>query len=169
MVSEQFRRAEENLKKTGFPIISDEKTVFPLYVSIRNFPIRYQIGIAKIQKFFEGLKEGKIYATQCKVCGVKYFPPRADCPKCLRSEIEWVVLDGEGQLLTYTQVFVKPSSFAHHKDYVVGIAQLKEGVRVLAWVNVDDLKKLKAGMKVRLTTTIREKDGVLTYELIPVA
>jgi uncharacterized OB-fold protein len=151
------------------PIVEDERTSLPLYISLREFPIRYQIGVAKIQKFFEGLKEGKIYATQCNDCGEKFFPPRVDCPKCLNSNVNWVPVNCEGELLTYTVINVKPSSFVHYKDYIIGIAQLKDGLKVLAWVNLDDPKKLKLGMQLRLTVTKREPEGYITYELVEAA
>lgn len=164
-----FERTKENIRTKGFPIVEDERTSLPLYISLREFPIRYQIGVAKIQKFFEGLKEGKIYATQCNNCGEKFFPPRVDCPKCLNSNVNWVPINCEGELLTYTVINVKPPSFAHYKDYIIGIARLKDGLKVLAWVNLDDPKKLKLGMQLRLTVTKREPEGYITYELVEAA
>jgi len=169
VVSDLFEKAKDSIKKLGLPIVEEERSHLPLYVSLREFPLRYQLGVSRIQKFFEGLKEGKIYATQCNICGNKFFPPRADCPKCLTSNINWIPLDPEGELLTYTVVSVKPSSFAHYKDYVVGIAQLKDGVKVLAWINIDDPRKIKPNMKVYLSTTRREPEGYITYELTPEA
>ncbi|MEM2338006.1 MAG: Zn-ribbon domain-containing OB-fold protein [Candidatus Bathyarchaeia archaeon] len=168
-MSELFEKAKENIKTKGLPIVEDERTLMPLYISLRVFPLRYQIGIAKIQKFFEGLKKGKVYATQCNKCAKKFFPPRAVCPTCLNSNVSWVEVNCEGELLTYTIITVKPPSFAHYKDYVVGIAQLKDGLKVLAWVNVDDPKKLKPGTQVRLTTTKRDPEGYVTYELVPIS
>jgi uncharacterized OB-fold protein len=50
---------------------------------------------------------------------------------------------------------------------VVGIAQMKEGVRVLAWLRIDDPKKIKPRMKVQLTTVKREPEGFVTYQFIP--
>lgn len=166
-LSKLFERAQEKIRERGLPIIEEERTKLPLYVSLREFPIRYVIGVSKIMKFFEGLKEGRVYAVRCTKCSEIFFPPRADCPTCLTSEMEWLPLSGEGELLTYTVIYIKPLSFTHYKDYIVGIAQLKDGVKVLAWVNVENHEKLKPGMKVRLTTAIREPEGYITYELTP--
>ncbi|MEM1587184.1 MAG: Zn-ribbon domain-containing OB-fold protein [Candidatus Bathyarchaeia archaeon] len=166
-LSKLFERAREKIVERGLPIIEEERTRLPLYVSVREFPIRYIIGISRIMRFFEGLREGKIYAVHCTKCGETFFPPRADCPSCLTSEMEWFPLSGEGELLTYTVIYIKPLSFTHYKDYIVGIAQLKEGIKVLAWVNVESHEKLKPGMRVRLTTAIRKPEGLITYELIP--
>lgn len=168
-MSELLEKARDSVKRGGLPIVEEERSHLPLYISLREFPLRYQLGVSRIQRFFEGLKEGKIYITQCNICGNRFFPPRADCPKCLNPNLNWIQLDPEGELLTYTVIYVKPQSFAHYKDYVVGIAQLKEGIRVLAWVNIDDPKKIKPNMKVHLTATSREPEGYITYELLPKA
>ncbi|MEM3464217.1 MAG: Zn-ribbon domain-containing OB-fold protein [Candidatus Bathyarchaeia archaeon] len=166
-MSELFEKAKKGVGEKGLPIVEDEKTKLPLYVSMRELPLRFQLGVSKVQKFFEGLREGKIFMTQCRNCGEKFFPPQADCPKCLESSMEWIPLSGEGELLTCTMIFVKPPSFSHYKDYIVGIAQMKEGVRVLAWLNIDDPTKIKPGMKVRLVTSKREPEGFITYEFVP--
>jgi len=166
-MSELIEKQKKVIAEEGLPIIEDAKTKTPLYISVRELPLRFQLGIAKIQKFFEGLKEGKIYMTQCKKCGEKFFPPRAECPKCLESNMDWIPLSGEGELLTCTMIFVKPASFAHYRDYMIGIAQMKEGVKVLAWLKIDNPQKVKPKMKVRLTTAKREPEGVITYEFVP--
>ncbi len=164
-------RPEETLEKTiqqeGLPLIKEAKTNLPLYISVRELPLRFQLGTSKIQKFFEGLKEGRVYMTQCKGCGEKFFPPQADCPKCSESNMNWVPLSGEGELLTCTMIFVKPTTYAHYDHYIVGIAKMVEGVRVLAWLNIDDPQKIKPKMKVRLTTVKREPEGFITYEFLP--
>jgi len=155
------------IKEKGLPLVEEEKTRSPMYISVRELPLRYWFGVTKIQKFFEGLKVGKIYMTQCKTCGEKFFPPQADCPKCLASSMDWIPLSGEGEIITYTVVSVKPLTYAHYKDYVVSIARMKEGVKVLAWLRIDDPKRIKPGMKVRLVTVSREPEGFITYEFIP--
>ncbi|MEM0118571.1 MAG: zinc ribbon domain-containing protein [Conexivisphaerales archaeon] len=43
----------------------------------------YTAGIAG-EKFFSGLKMGKLIASKCDICGTKYLPPKAYCTKCYR-------------------------------------------------------------------------------------
>ena len=166
-MSDLNENAKKSITEKGLPICEEMKTKLPLYISMRELPLRFQFGVSKVEKFFEGLKEGKIYMTQCKNCGEKFFPPQGDCPKCPESSVDWIPLSGEGELLTCTMIFVKPSTFNHHQDYVVGISQMKEGVRVLAWLRIDDPKKIKPKMKVQLTTVRRKPEGFITYEFIP--
>jgi len=159
---------EEVKKSTGLPLVPDQRTGAALWFDQRELSIRYTISVERIRRFFEGLTEGKVYATRCKHCGTAYFPPQADCPKCRRSDMEWIEIAGEGELLTYTIIYTKPSSFAHYPDYTVGIARFPQGVNVLAWVRETDPKKLRVGMKVRLEVVRRQPENYLTYELVPV-
>lgn len=154
------------IKNTGLPLGPDEKGQYTLWYDVREVRFRYSISVERIKKFFEGLREGKIYATKCPRCSTIYFPPQADCTKCRISNLDWVEVSGEGELLTYTVINVKPLSFMHYNDYVVAIARMREGFNVLAWMR-EDPRKLRVGMKVKLIVTKREPEGYLTYEFVP--
>lgn len=131
----------------------------------RKLEISYNIPISRTLKFWEGLREGKIYATRCRKCGKLYFPPLADCGECLESEMDWVELSGEGELITYTHIIVRPTSFQNEPPYTVAIVKLKEGVKALAWLTDIKKKDIKIGMKVKLVPKIL--DDRLTYEFKP--
>ncbi|RLI22730.1 DNA-binding protein [Candidatus Bathyarchaeota archaeon] len=133
----------------------------------RKLEIIYNIPISKTLKFWEGLKEGKIYTTKCKKCGKLYFPPVADCAECYSSEMEWIELSGEGEIETFTHIIVKPASFQDEPPYTVAIARLKEGIRALAWLTGVKKKDVKIGMKVRLVAKVTP-EGRLTYEFKPI-
>ena len=64
---------------------------------------------AKTAEFIRYLESGKVMATRCKQCGTTYFPPKADCPSCLSSEVEWFEVGGKGELRSYTKVNYGPS------------------------------------------------------------
>lgn len=152
------------IKNSGIPIIREQKTNNPLWIDVRELTQRFMIPVGRISKFFEYLNKGKIIGTKCPKCGTLFFPPQDDCTKCKISGLNIVELSGEGELLTYTMITVKPLSFFHYPDYIVGIARLKEGINVLAWIN-EDLKDVKVGMKVKLHVVKREPEGYITYEL----
>jgi len=135
--------------------------------SARSLTLRYKLPISRTRKFWEKLKEGKVYATKCGKCGKLYFPPVADCGKCGASSMEWIELDGEGELVTFTQVFVKPPSFSDESDYIVGIARLKEGVNALAWLVGVEREKIRLGMKVRLVAEV-SAEGRPSYHFVAV-
>jgi len=137
--------------------------------TLRSRPLNiiYNIPISKTLKFWEGIKEGKIYTTKCKKCGKLYFPPVGDCANCLSSDMEWVELSGEGEIETFTHVIVKPASFQNEPPYTVAIARLKEGVRALAWLTGVKKKDVKVGLKVKLVAKVTP-EGRLTYEFKPI-
>ena len=134
--------------------------------SARTLRITYNLPISRTSKFWQGLKDGKVYATKCKNCNKLYFPPVADCGACGSSEVEWVELSGEGEIVTFTQVLVKPASFSEDPFYIVAIAKLKDGVKALAWLTGIEREDVKVGMKVKLVTKIFP-DKRVAYEFIP--
>ncbi len=54
-----------------------------------------------VEKFWNGLKEGTIYAKKCKECGLIEFPPHHACNACGYHDTEWTTLTGEGVLKTF--------------------------------------------------------------------
>jgi len=139
----------------------------PSTLKSRPITLTYDIPISKTQKFWDGIREGKIYATKCKNCKKLNFPPVVDCSTCLSSDMEWVELSGEGEIETFTHIPVKPGTFQSYDDYTIAIARLKEGVRVLAWLNGVKLTDTQIGMKVKLVAKTMPED-MLTYEFVPI-
>ena len=135
--------------------------------SARTLELKYNLPISRTSRFWEGLKEGKIYATKCKKCGRLVFPPVADCGECGSSDVEWVELDGEGEVVSFTEVVVKPASFRDEGSYIVCIGRLKEGVKVLAWLVGVDRMDVKVGLKVKLVAR-EASEGNASFEFVPV-
>ncbi|MCS6770316.1 MAG: Zn-ribbon domain-containing OB-fold protein [Candidatus Caldarchaeum sp.] len=167
MVKAWLQTVEQITRSEGLPVVPDEKTADPLWVDVRELRLKYLIPIKRVKKFFDGLKEGKVYATRCPVKNIYYFPPQADCPVCMDENLEWVEVSGRGQLLTYTVIQVKPASYMHYPDYVIAIARMDEGFNILCWMAVEDPATLKVGMHVKLVVKRREPEGFLTYYLEP--
>lgn len=135
---------------------------------LRCKPVKlvYTVPIGRIEKFWKGLEEGGVYTTKCKKCGEIHFPPVADCPNCYASDVEWVKLDGEGEIETFTYVITRPGDFSSYEPYTIVIAKLKEGVKVLAWLTGVEFTDVKVGMKVKLKAW-RGIDGSLSYAFTP--
>ncbi|PVX23963.1 MAG: DNA-binding protein [Candidatus Bathyarchaeum sp.] len=133
--------------------------------SARTLKITYNLPISRTSKFWQGLQEGRVYAARCKKCGKLHFPPVADCGSCNSSDVEWIELDGEGEVVTFTQVFVKPASFSDEQSYIVAIAELNEGVKVLAWLTGVEREDVKVGMHVKLVAKLT-CDKRAVYEFI---
>ncbi|MEM3684418.1 MAG: Zn-ribbon domain-containing OB-fold protein [Conexivisphaerales archaeon] len=57
----------------------------------------YTAGVAG-EKFFSGLKQGKLIASRCSGCGTKYLPPKAYCTKCYKHVDEYHEVKVEGRV-----------------------------------------------------------------------
>ena len=101
----------------------------------------------------------RLEAGKCAKCGKIYFPARLVCPECKGRKFEPVTLSREGTLETYTIIHVAPSQFVDQVPYAVGIVRLKEGVGILAQIADCDLKKLQAGMPLKIEFRRISEDG----------
>ena len=104
--------------------------------------------ISKVNDFISHLEEGKVMATKCKECGADFFPPRADCAKCLSSDMDWVEVTGEGELLSFSTLQYGPVGFEDDLPYTIAIAQFKD-VKVFGRLSKDLTDDdVSVGMKV---------------------
>jgi uncharacterized OB-fold protein len=138
----------------------------PILEDRRVLDLRYRMPISQISNFFDGLEKGKVRGTKCRDCGRMYFPPQSDCPVCMKRNLDWVDLDGEATLETFTIVEVTPTSFVTEGSYIVAVGLLKEGVRILSWLNVTDRGSIKVGMRMRLKA-LKKNEGYYSYEFFP--
>jgi len=165
----KFMDFVEGMKKSmGLPMFPDMKTGVAQYLDQREIRLKYIISIEKCREFFNKLIDGKVMATRCNKCGEIYFPPQYSCPGCRVDDLGWIELSREGVLLTYTQINIKPYSFSHYDDYIVGICRLPEGVNITAWIRERDPRSLRIGMRMRLEVTKRMPEGYYTYEWVPI-
>ena len=109
----------------------------------------------KVTDFAQYLKDGHLMATKCKKCGVLTFPPRADCVECMSDEYEFSEISGKGTLHTYTKIEAAPTGFEELAPYIVGVVDLEEGGRLLAWIG-ETIKEdeIKIGMPVQVVPQI---------------
>jgi uncharacterized OB-fold protein len=87
----------------------------------------------KVTDFAQYLKDGQLMGTRCKKCGATSFPPRADCEECMSGEFEFIEMSGKAQLHTFTKIVAAPTGFEDVAPYIVGVVDLDEGGRALAW------------------------------------
>ncbi|MBN1832685.1 MAG: Zn-ribbon domain-containing OB-fold protein [Deltaproteobacteria bacterium] len=75
----------------------------------------------KVNDFISHLDEGKVAGTKCKDCGAVFFPPRADCYKCLTSDMEWFDVSGTGKLVSYSKLEYAPVGFEGDLPYCIAL------------------------------------------------
>lgn len=77
--------------------------------------------VSKVNDFIDYLEKDKVMATRCKDCGMLFFPPRADCYKCLASNMEWTEVLGKGKLVTYSRLKFAPVGFEGDLPYAIAV------------------------------------------------
>ncbi len=112
----------------------------------------------KVAAFAQHLREGRLMGSRCRACGHTSFPPRADCEACLHGEFEFVPVSGRGTLHTWTRISAAPSGFESVAPYTLGLVDLEEGGRALAWIGESvPPESLAIGMALRLVPRIHEE------------
>jgi uncharacterized OB-fold protein len=111
----------------------------------------------KVTDFAQHLKDGRLMGSRCKKCGATSFPPRADCDVCLSGDFEFVERSGKAVLHTYTKIVAAPTGFEGVSPYIVGVVDLEEGGRALAWFG-ESIKEdeIEIGMKIQMVPRIFE-------------
>lgn len=119
----------------------------------------------KAKDFLEYLKDGKIEATQCRVCKKTYFPPRMDCSNCLSADnMSWKEINNRWTLITYTQAHFAPTGFEEDTPYVLAIAESADGFKVLARLSKGvSLDQIRQRMKLKLVS-VRLPEDRTVYE-----
>lgn len=108
----------------------------------------------------------RLEAGKCKTCGYIAFPPRLICPECGAREFETIILPDTGKLLTYTVIRVAPSQFTDEAPYAVGIAELTNGVKLMAQLVDCEVNNIKVGMEIKIEfrrIQTHDTHGVLSY------
>ena len=122
----------------------------------------------KVTDFAKHLKDGRLMGTKCKDCGAFSFPPRADCEACMSGNFEFVELTGKSTLQTFTKIVAAPTGFEDVVPYTVGVVDLEEGGRALAWFG-DTVQEdeIEIGMELQVVPQIfdEEPDIKVYYSL----
>jgi uncharacterized OB-fold protein len=121
---------------------------------------------AKVTDFITQLEAGKVMATRCRQCGGSYFPPKADCPRCLSSDVEWFEVKSQGKLLSYTVVNYGPTGFENDAPYILALVRFDEGIQIMARLSRDIAEKdIKVGMGLKVKPA-RLADNRIAYQFI---
>jgi uncharacterized OB-fold protein len=102
------------------------------------------------EPFWTGLAAQQVRLQQCDDCAGWVYYPRSHCPHCLSPNLTWQDISGEGTLYSFT-VAQQPTApqFVGEEPQLIGVVELKEGVRLnTVMVNVSP-EDLKVGMRVK--------------------
>lgn len=110
-------------------------------------PLPRPISPELTRPFWEAARRHELIMPRCKTCDHVFFYPRAECPRCLSSTMEWVPVSGRGRLHSFTIVY-QPANAAFRDDvpYVYAVVQLDEGPRLVSNVVQCDPEALQVDM-----------------------
>ncbi|MHA1977227.1 MAG: 3-oxoacyl-ACP reductase FabG [Candidatus Hodarchaeales archaeon] len=129
---------------------------------MKQFGYRDYISQSKVGKhLLQSLREGKLEGTQCTECDILYYPPRAYCKECLSDkDIKSFTFSGEGKILSFSEIHVPPAGFEKYAPYTVCLVDLKEGGRLVAWIDSSS-EPVKIGDPVQVRSEVIEGDRVV--------
>ncbi|UCC57877.1 MAG: Zn-ribbon domain-containing OB-fold protein [Candidatus Bathyarchaeum sp.] len=103
-----------------------------------------------VSSFYKFVSEKKLMAAKCDKCGTILLPPKPMCTKCLSTNLEWIELEGVGKLLSYTIIYVAPVQFQSLAPYIVGIVELKSGLRLPGMIRGVEQEEIRVGMDLKI-------------------
>lgn len=120
-------------------------------------------------RFFEGLKEKKIYGTRCKKCKRVLVPARSFCPRCFVETDEWLEVKQEGTVEAWSYVNYRYFGMPTEPPYIGALIRLdRTDVNFLHLIGGFDLssfenvsKVVKNGMKVKAVWAEERKGHIM--------
>lgn len=116
-----------------------------------------------LTRFQEGLAGQRLELPRCTDCGQLVWYPRARCPHCTSTALDWEQLSGRGSVYSYTVNRRGHGEYADAGPFVIAYVELAEGLRVLAHLDVAP-ESARIGAPVRLATGLGPEGQVrLTF------
>lgn len=105
----------------------------------------------ELHAFFDHVREGRLTTTKCRHDREIFWPPRTVCPKCHRSDLEWVDLPTHGTIYSFSAVLAgAPLGMEADVPFAVGLVDL-DGVPLRLFGRIDGApwNELAIGQTVR--------------------
>lgn len=101
------------------------------------------------ERYWNGTGEGQIVLPRCNDCDLVIWYPRAFCPDCHTSDVEWQTMSGNGTIYSYTVTRAGVGRrWREHLPFVVAYVQLDEGPIMLTNIVDVDPETIAIGMPV---------------------
>ena len=101
--------------------------------------------------YWEACQRHELVIQQCVGCGALRHYPRALCPTCLSSSVEWVRSKGRGTVYTFTVTHQNQApGFRDALPYVLAYVELDEGPRMMTNIVGTDADGLAVGLPVEV-------------------
>ena len=154
---------------------TDENITIPMVVDI---PFKYSAGQYMTRTLSEMRDKGKLYGVRCSTCKRVQLPARVTCAVCLTDNEEWVEVPLEGELATFTIMYLPmtdpTTGKPHNPPFVYGAIRFDGTDTVLDHlVHVEaDFDKVWVGMRCRVVMRpdgqrIGDLNDILYIEPLP--
>ena len=111
-----------------------------------------QLESAEAGPYWEATRSRRLVLPWCTACDRPFWYPRAACPGCLGTDIDWREAAGRGTV--YAVSVQHNAALPEFKDlvpYTVALVELDEGVRFMSNVVNSDPAEVAVGQRVRLS------------------
>ena len=120
-------------------------------------------------RYFEGMKQEKIFGTRCSKCSRVLVPARTFCPRCFVDTEEWIECAQEGTLiawcLTNYSYFAQPLKPPFITAMILLDGTDTNFLHLLGGFDMNDLetvrRTVKNGMRVRAVWEKKKKGHIL--------
>ena len=102
--------------------------------------------------FWDATKQRDFVLQHCKKCDKAVHYPRAICPHCHSTELEFRPASGQGEVYAFSVMHRAGNPTMEDRvPYVVALIELEEGARMMSNVVGCDHGDVQVGMKVQVT------------------
>jgi len=115
--------------------------------------------------FWEGTRNGELKVQQCTETKKKVWPPRFLSPYAPGAPLEWVNIEGKGEVYTFSIVHRAFTPYYQDKvPHTLVVVELEDNVRMLGQlVGMDDPTKVECGMKMEMEFEKVDDDITLVH------
>lgn len=131
-------------------------------------PYQFSIG-PTFYRFYEGLKEEKIWGNKCPECGKILVPARTFCPACFVDMGEWMEVSQEGEVVTWTLASDEFFGMPQAPPFISALIRLDgtscNFLHLIGGLSIDDPESVKSrlnrGSRVRAVWNDEKKGHLL--------
>ncbi len=77
--------------------------------------------------YWQAVKEGRLMFQRCRGCRSAVWQPRALCPYCLGTDLQWEQSQGRGTVYSFSTIYHPPLAIWKSKvPYTVGVVHMEE-------------------------------------------
>lgn len=119
-----------------------------------------------MSRFLKELKQERIIARKCNICGRIMVPPRMYCELCFRPTDEWVYVKDTGIINTYSISYLAADAKRLKEPILIAIIELdgaSKGMGIFHLIGEAKKENINFGMRVKAVwKPRRERIGAIT-------